>query len=134
MRGALNFLTQESVLKAIATVRSGQVISCADTTRVSDGTARPVLIEATTEAGDDWLAINETITFPQHGPSSMTHLDALGHFLYEGRGYAKMSAADVTPAGITAQDVCSAATGIVGRGVLLDLAAMRGLNYLGGFQ
>jgi kynurenine formamidase len=61
----------------------------------------------------------------------MTHLDALGHFLYQNRGHANCADEHVTPTGLLAHDITNTADGIVGRGVLLDLPRIRNTPYLG---
>src|SRR5207247_2586602 len=61
----------------------------------------------------------------------MTHLDAVTHSYFEGRVYNGRSADEVvSPAGVGFGSIMAAADGIVTRGVLLDVAATRGIAYL----
>lgn len=124
-RGALNFLTPSTVTAALREVQRGEVVSCADRRLAS----RPTIETAKAEA-PDWLAVNETISFEQHGPRSMTHFDALGHFFYEGRGHGESGAQILSADGVRRLDVGAAASGIVGRGVLLDLPTIAGVPFL----
>ena len=125
-RGALNFLTPSTVIAALREVQRGEVVSCADRRLAS----RPTIETATAEA-PSWLAVNETISFEQHGPQSMTHFDALGHFFYDGRGHDDSGTQILTRDGVSKLDVAAAAAGILGRGLLLDLPAIAGVPFLG---
>ena len=59
-----------------------------------------------------------------------THIDALCHIAYRGKLYNGKPASSVTSHGPTLQDITAYAHGIVGRGVLLDLARLRGVKWL----
>jgi kynurenine formamidase len=64
-----------------------------------------------------------------HGDTH-THLDALCHIAYEGLLYNGVSIDVVTPEGATADSVELLKDGLVGRGVLLDIPAHRGVPWL----
>ncbi len=126
-RGALNFLTPKATLAGLRTVTEGTVISCADrqaarNTLATDQDVAP--LTTSMDAAHDWLAVNEEIRYQQHGWASMTHMDSLGHFFYENRGYGGTSTAVVSGDGVTANDIVPAGGGAVGRGLLLDLPRM----------
>ena len=123
--GALHFVTAAAVAAAVSEVTSGEVVSCADRGR---GTL--TAIETSVDAAGAWLAVNETVTFEQHGARSMTHFDSLGHFFYEQRGHAGASPSMREPAGVPRLDARPASRGIVGRGLLLDLPAIAGVAFL----
>ena len=59
-----------------------------------------------------------------------THIDALCHVAYKGRLYNGKPISDITARGPRSQDITAYANGIVGRGVLLDVARLRGVNWL----
>ena len=123
-RGALNFLTPEATLRGLRTITSGRVISCADPRAAQDvfSSEHPgVPLTTTTDSAHEWLAVNEEIQYAQHGPASMTHIDALGHFFYRNRGYGGTTPEVVSGHGVTANDIRPASGGIVGRGLLVDL-------------
>jgi len=64
-----------------------------------------------------------------HG-MGITHLDALCHMFVDGRMFNGASADLVTRDGAERNSVMTAAEGIVGRGVLLDVPAARGVAFL----
>jgi len=59
-----------------------------------------------------------------------THLDALCHISYNGLLYNGVPASTVGSAGAGCMDVDAFAGGVVGRGVLIDVAAYRGVKWL----
>jgi kynurenine formamidase len=124
-RAALNFITPSATLAALSEVERGQVVSCADASLGSR-----LLITTSTEQAHDWVAVNETVTYQQHGASSMTHFDSLGHFFYRGRGYDGADPGILGPHGVSALDTVAASAGIIGRGILADLPAITGRAYL----
>jgi kynurenine formamidase len=60
-----------------------------------------------------------------------THVDALCHISYDGKTYNGRDAAEVMlSTGATAQDITAVKEGVVGRGVLLDIPRLRGVEWL----
>jgi kynurenine formamidase len=59
-----------------------------------------------------------------------THIDALCHVSYRGQLYNGLPASSVTSQGPTRMDITTCAQGIVGRGVLLDIPRLRGVEWL----
>ena len=131
-RGALNFITRQTTRQALHAALSGEVISCADRAAAHSAMTQdePRPLKTRLDRGGEWLAVNETLTLEQHGPNAMTHLDALGHFYYEGSSFGGAGEGVVTDSGVTTNDVVPAAGGIVGRGFLLDLPRLLGLPYV----
>ncbi|QYN33498.1 cyclase family protein [Pseudonocardia sp. DSM 110487] len=123
--GALRFIGPDQRLAALATVRVGEVVSCAAAWH-NDRPGRPgsTQLSVRTEQAGAWLAVNEHLSIDLHGRNSMTHLDALGHFFFDATGYGGAPASVVGPDGTSRHSVASAADGIVARGVLLDLMSM----------
>ena len=64
-----------------------------------------------------------------HNPSH-THIDALCHVAFDGTLYNGRSTASLTREGATADDIGALKDGLVGRGVLLDVPALRGVQWL----
>jgi kynurenine formamidase len=124
-RGALNFLTPAATLAALREAEHGRVVSCADR-----GLASRIEITTSTDEAHSWAAVNETVSFRQHGAASMTHFDALGHFFYDGRGHGGADRSILEPHGVSTLDTTAASAGIVGRGILIDLPAVAGTRYL----
>jgi kynurenine formamidase len=69
------------------------------------------------------------IATPVHG-NSQTHLDAPCHVAYRGQLYNGVPGDTVDLAGARALSIMVYTTGIVGRGVLLDIPRLRGLEWL----
>jgi kynurenine formamidase len=93
-----------------------------------------------TASGDAWVdrptpidglqVSSDFIGLAFHG-FSVTHLDSLCHIFRDGRMYNGHSAKLVSTAeGATVQSVETVADGVVGRGVLLDIARLRGMDWL----
>ena len=128
-RGALNLITPEVTAAAAATVRSGRTVSCSRTldTRPSADNPLPVAHHMTGTAtegmGADYFAISP------HGFST-SHLDALCHIFHEGKLYNGYPAETVTAHGATKLGIHQLHAGIVTRGVLLDIPALRGVDAL----
>jgi kynurenine formamidase len=127
--GALNFITPEVRTAAAATVQSGRTISCArplNTIPAVDNTA-PVthlMIGTATEGwGADYFAI------ASHGYAT-SHLDALCHVFHDGRLYNGYPIESVTAHGATQLGIHHLASGIVSRGVLIDIPRLRGVGAL----
>jgi kynurenine formamidase len=110
-------------------VRTGRTVSCArplDTVSSADNPA-PVAHHMTGTAtegmGADYFAI------ASHGFAT-SHIDALCHIFHEGRLYNGYPAEAVTAHGATKLGIHRLHDGIVTRGVLLDLPALRGVDAL----
>jgi kynurenine formamidase len=131
-RGALNYITAEKRRAAAGLVREGVTVSASlplakTPTEENPSPALHLMIRAgdIEEASSyaDYLAI------APHGMAH-THLDALCHFLYRGQMYNGFPVSRVTSTGATALSIESGADGIVSRGVLLDVARAKGLDWL----
>jgi len=127
--GALNLITPEVTAAAAATVRVGRTVSCARAldTRAAADNPNPVahhMIGTVTEGGGaDYFAV------APHGFAT-SHLDALCHIFSEGKLYNGYPAETVTAHGATRLGIHHLHAGIVTRGVLLDVPALRGVDAL----
>jgi kynurenine formamidase len=123
-RGTLNFITSRAVLAAVGAVRTGEVISLARqlTPQLPGHPGAAVTLTVWSGSGHDAL---DTAAITPHG-FEITHLDAVGHSFLNGSAYnGRHAEAIVGPAGLLECDI-AAVGGIVTRGVLLDVAAVRG--------
>ncbi|MCO8270314.1 cyclase family protein [Actinoplanes sp. TRM 88003] len=141
--GTLNLITDEVRLAAARAVRHGRSVSCAWEVAVPDEmerstTACPCAADmpgaenmpAAFHADRRWGFSSERIGLSFHG-NTITHLDSPCHLFWDGRMYNGRSAALVDPeTGSAWGAVTAAANGIVTRGVLLDVAAARGVPWL----
>jgi kynurenine formamidase len=136
--GTLNFITDDVRQRAAAEVRSGVSISCAWDVPASSrlgGTVNRFMLssgDALHEADPSQHVhgVAETLQFQFHG-FEMTHIDALSHMFWDAKMYNGRSAQNVTTtSGASELGVETIRSGIVTRGVLLDVAAARGVNWL----
>jgi kynurenine formamidase len=127
--GALNLVTPEVTAAAAATVRSGQTVSCArplNTEAAADNPA-PVAHHMIGTATEGWGA--DYFALAPHGFAT-SHIDALCHIFYEGKLFNGYAADTVTAHGATRLGIHHLQDGIVTRGVLLDIPAVRGVEAL----
>jgi kynurenine formamidase len=136
--GGLNFLGTAEVLRGIAAVRSGRpfmlgirmAAPAGDPVWPGRPRARRLPLQdkstyeaghACSEAGDEFA--DEILLLSSHGT---THTDALGHVWYDDTLYNGFPARSTIGRLTKASVLPLAQRGIVGRGVLLDLARLRG--------
>jgi kynurenine formamidase len=135
-RGTLNYLTAERVRASVALVRQGRAVSLSLPINTVAGPDNPhpsvhYMVrthDIQTEQAEPRFAA-DFLGSELHG-DCRTHLDALCHVSYKGKLYNGKSADTVTSRGATIMDVTAYADGIVGRGVLLDIPRLRGVNWL----
>jgi kynurenine formamidase len=130
--GALNHLTPERVLAAAELVREGRSVSLG---RPLDAQGRP---DNPSPADHHMTAI------PAEGAGAVrfakdylgvdfhndSHIDALSHVAYRGCLYGGASADQITADGAQAGSITLLRDGLIGRGVLLDIPALHGLDRL----
>ncbi len=134
-RGALNYLTHQDTLAAAGLVRLGRSVSLAapieDTTTADN--PHPAVHEMTgtgADADDDGLSFGtDRIAMNVHGNAD-SHIDALCHVMFDGRLYNGVPDSKVTESGADELSIGLARDGIAGRGVLLDIPAVRGKDWL----
>jgi kynurenine formamidase len=135
--GTLNFITPERVRDAAALVRSGRRVSMAIPINKVAGPDNPQQAMHFVVQSHDVPVDESKVGFALdylgmacHGDCH-THVDALCHISYDGLTYNGRPAAEVVPStGATAQDITAYATGVVGRGVLLDLPRLLDVPWL----
>jgi kynurenine formamidase len=137
-RGALAMVTAEGRVAASALVRSGVTVSLAHDlpTTATAESPHPVVHEmrATgprrfTAAIPGYEASRDHVALDMHG-LGLTHIDALCHMFVGGVMFDGLDADLVTEQGAERNSIMAAADGIVGRGVLLDVPAVRGTAFL----
>lgn len=74
--------------------------------------------------------VTDTIAVAYHGNNS-THLDALSHIYYKGQIYNGFPQSSFTDRGAQKNDVMAFKDGVFTRGVLFDIARLKGVPYLG---
>ena len=138
-RGALNHLANEHRARASALVRTGASVSLANdiTTQPTPETPSPAhhhMLASGDALGASGVpgyeATQDYVGTAVHG-LGITHIDALCHMFVRGEMYGGRPASLVRSTGALANTIMSAADGIIGRGVLLDVPAVRNATHLG---
>ncbi|MEV6131044.1 cyclase family protein [Streptomyces violaceusniger] len=129
--GTLNYITDAKRLQAATQVRHGRTVSLGrDLSTAADAVnTDPVRHRMLFDAIAPLSAL-DSFEMSIHG-FAVTHIDALSHVFWNGRSYNGRSTQDVvTPNGLNFGSVYALREGIVTRGVLLDVAAARGVPFL----
>ena len=127
--GTLNHLRPELRAAAAAGVRSGRTVSCSRPLPTEPAPENPSpathhMIGTHSEGGGaDWIGV------ASHGYAT-SHLDALCHIFWDGRLYNGHPTEVVTAHGAEQLGIHHVSDGIVGRGVLLDVPPVRGVDAL----
>jgi kynurenine formamidase len=135
-RGALNLLTPDRRARAAGLVCSGEVVSCGRELPVRSAVDNPTPAQHYMLAAGDVLragaplqASADFVGVAFHG-MAVSHIDALCHVFVDGQMYNGFPASDVTSLGARRNSIAAGFDGIVGRGVLLDIPRLRGVDWL----
>jgi kynurenine formamidase len=137
-RGMLNAVTPEKRVQAGALVKEGVTVALGNDLDPSNADPLGRHTELSLEMQlhfppheetrfDRFSAVRETINMICHG--SPTHLDAFSHVSWDGKLYNGFPRSSLKTTGATKVDVANAREGFVTRGVLLDVAAARGVKW-----
>jgi kynurenine formamidase len=136
-RGTLNLITPERLVAAAGLVRKGAVFDLGipfDDQGPQPGGARINPVHLMSQTGDTQVFpggfryADDYIFMPLQGASQW---DALAHVYYDDQLYNGYPASDVTVVGAFHDTIDRIAKGVAGRGVLLDIARLRGVDWLG---
>src|SRR5262245_9944618 len=137
--GALNYLTPERRTAAARLVRDGTLVSCALDLAVEPAADNPIPAQHRMVAAGDAResvamgGLEMSLDFfgvACHG-SAVSHIDALCHVFVRGQMYNGRPAEEVKSTGALRNSIGPvAAEGIAGRGVLLDIPRLRGVEWL----
>ena len=138
-RGTLNFITPEVTRRATSLVQEGATISCARRISYEAAADTPLppqhYMLGSGEGfrpgeGPDRQVARDYFGLVFHG-HVITHIDSLAHFMWDGRLYNGVPSTRVnTPEGATSHSIDAAHPGIVTRGVLVDAAMLRGVEFI----
>jgi kynurenine formamidase len=134
-RGALNHLTPERVTAAVGEVRLGRTVSlaaplagsAADNPEPGSRHMKHLPGEPSGVAGVSFAA--DQLTMNIHGDVD-SHIDALCHVSYDGTLYNGVAPGAVTSQGAQELSIDDDHDGVVGRGVVLDIPRVRGVQWL----
>jgi kynurenine formamidase len=133
-RGTLNYIGPAEARRAAGLVQDGTSVSMALPVNTVAGpdNPRPALHYMRDTHGCDHTGVTSATDFfgvECHG-TAHTHIDALCHIAYRGRLYNGFPADGVSSRGARQLDIRAYASGLMGRGVLLDIPRLRGVPWL----
>lgn len=134
-RGTLNLIGPAEVAAAAALVRHGRTIALGvpfEENGPQDGKVRQNPIRIMAETGHTPGRYPGVFRFADDvvvmALQAASQWDALAHVHYDGKMYNGYPISHITAAGATRLDVTNLSPGVVGRGVLLDVARHRGVR------
>ena len=131
--GAINLITPEKRLAALALARTGRTVSLSRPYPKTPGPNNPTPAQhfmRTIERPNGGGGVVDYYGFVYHG-QSMTHIDALCHVWdADGMWNGRDPAVEITSDGARFADITNWSGGIVTRGVLLDVPKHRGTRYV----
>jgi kynurenine formamidase len=135
-RGTTNLITPERLVAAAALIRKGRVFDLGipfDENGPQPGGGRINPVRLMSETGDlqmfpgAFKYADDYVFMPLQGASQW---DSLAHVYYDDQLYNGWPARDVTVKGAAHNAIDKQAKGIAGRGVLLDIAALKGVEWM----
>jgi kynurenine formamidase len=128
--GTLNLITPEARKRAAGLVKEGLSLSCAwEIPRGPLGLERQVTAVPVVDGTRFGYSTEHVTALTVHGYTA-THLDALCHMFWDSQMYNGRPADLVSDDGAQALPITVAKHGFITRGVLLDVAAVRGVPWL----
>jgi kynurenine formamidase len=129
--GAINLITAEKRRFAAGLVRTGVSVSLARDVEKekADDNPQPFLHEMTRSGLDETQFSIDRYSVSYHGYAH-THMDSLCHMFHEGKMFNGFAQQQVTPQGAGKLAVLNFKRGIFTRGILMDIARLKGVDYL----
>ena len=129
-RGTLNFITAEHTRRAAGLIRSGRVVPAGHVFNMAATVHKPRPGYHRMLYRENRSSAVDAVMMEPHG-YEITHIDALAHVGMDGTSYNDRSFEEiVTREGLLFGSVLPLATGIVTRGVLLDIPRSLGREWL----
>lgn len=135
-RGTLNYLTSDRIAAAARLVRNGETVSlsCPLNTKRQLDNPEPadhhMTMLADVDIGSGSLRFAKDYVGVDYHNDGHSHIDALCHVAFDGALYNGRSSDSVTADGAAVNTVEAMRDGVVGRGVLLDIPRLRGVDWL----
>ncbi|GAC1589451.1 MAG: cyclase family protein [Acidimicrobiales bacterium] len=135
-RGTTNLITPEKLIEAGGLIRKGQIFDLGipfDEKGPQPGGGRINPVRLMSETGDEQMFpggfkyADDYVFMPLQGASQW---DALAHVYYDDKLYNGFPAHDVSVKGAAHNSIEKQGKGIASRGVLLDIARLRGVDWL----
>jgi kynurenine formamidase len=133
--GSVNLITPAKRRQAAGLVREGLSYSMARDAEIRETVDNPApIIRKTTRLGKDVPdsgigGTGDSFFISYHGYVH-THMDTLCHFLYDGKMYNGFAKTEVTEDGAAKNSIINFKNGIITRGVLMDMARHKGVDWL----
>ena len=130
--GVLNLITPEHRAAAAALIEEGASVSCARPLPVRAARNNPNPVQHLMIRVGDAPGMGGSADYFAIGPHGFatTHLDALCHVFADGKMYNGFDQGEVRSDGAWKLSIMAGGDGIVARGVLLDIARLRGVEWL----
>jgi len=129
-QGTLNLITPHKRNRAARLILLGEQVSLARRFSREAAGAAYVHMMTTGRLGPG-VSSQDVVAIAPHG-FEITHIDALGHVFYHGLSYNGRTAEDVVSVdGLVSSGIDAASGGVFTRGLLLDVAALLGVDGLG---
>ena len=125
--GTINLITPAKRKSAAALVKEGFTVSLSRDADTAQSADNPIPFGH--QMVPNPMFGMDTYTMRYHN-QSMTHLDSLSHMYIGGKMYNGFSQSEVTAAGAQKLAVTAFKNGIVSRGILMDIAGLKGVKYL----
>jgi kynurenine formamidase len=135
-RGTLNYLTSERTAAATRLVEQGETVSlsCPLNTEPEPDNPEPADHHMTmltdVDIGSGSLRFAKDYVGVDYHNDGHSHIDALCHVAFDGALYNGKPSDSVTADGAAVDTVEAMKDGVVGRGVLLDIPRLRGVDWL----
>jgi kynurenine formamidase len=135
-RGTLNHLTADRISAAARLVRAGETVSLGSplNTELEPDNPEPADHHMTmltdVDIGSGSLRFAKDYVGVDYHNDTHSHIDALCHVAFDGALYNGRPSDSVTTDGAVANTVEAMKDGVVGRGVLLDIPRLRGVDWL----
>jgi kynurenine formamidase len=136
-RGTVNLITPDKIVAASELIRTGKVFDLgipfgAGGPQPGGGRINPVLLvsETGTDQKDFPGAFHYADDYIFMPLQSASQWDGLAHVFYDEKLYNGFPSSDVGPHGAHHCSITAMAKGITGRGVLLDIARLKGVEWL----
>jgi kynurenine formamidase len=130
--GAMNLITPAKRKQAAGLVKEGASFSLARDAEKEKALDNPVPFgHQMTRTGfnNPGTSSGDTFTISHHGYAH-THMDSLCHFFYKGKMFNGYSQELVTEQGAAKLSIRNFKNGIFTRGILMDIPALKGVDYL----
>lgn len=129
--GSLNFISPQTRIAAAQLVQAGVSVSMAHEvlTEAAEDNGNPYEHEMTAVGSSPGPWSGDSIGVSYHGYAH-SHLDALCHRFHNGQMYNGYSEDEVTAAGCAKLAITGFENGIFGRGILIDMAAFKDVDWL----